>query len=53
MRTQNQNPNYVKAHIVSDQEAAELENRSSGFEGASWFLAVVLALIGAIQYWTG
>jgi hypothetical protein len=39
--------------FISDEEASELDNRSSGFEGAAWFLAVVVALISAIQYWTG
>ena len=53
-RTENQRSDYVKAHLISDEEAAEHDNRSASLEeGVSLFLAVVLALIGAVQYWIG
>ena len=53
MRTQNQNPNYVEARIVSDAEAQAREQRVNGFESMTWLIAVVVTTIGAIQYWTG
>lgn len=47
-RTQNQNPDYVKAHIITDAEAAQRDRETVNWEATTAVIGGIFALIGLV-----